>query len=123
MSTTTETPRYFRHRYPDGHLGWFVTDYKLGREEARHRLDSGLARLRPELAGLVSTLDYSWEGDRLNFQAGVMWQTITGGIEVLDDAIRIEIDLPWMMQLLADTITKQVRGRGLAMLEKPPGES
>lgn len=96
--------------------------HKLGRQEAKRRVDSGLIRLRPELAGLVSSLDYSWEADRLNFRASAMWQTITGAIEVLDEAIRIEIELPWMMRLLADTITKQVRGRGVAMLEKPPGE-
>ena len=59
---------------------------------------------------------------RLNFRASAMWQTITGAIEVLDETVRIEIDLPWLMRLLGDTVTKQVRGRGLAMLEKPPGE-
>ena len=96
--------------------------HRLGRQEARRRLDSGISRLRPELAGLVSALDYSWAGDRLNFRASAMWQTITGAIEVLDDTVRIEIDLPWLMRLLGDTVTKQVRGRGLAMLEKPPGE-
>ena len=94
--------------------------HRLGREEARRRLDSGIGRLQPELAGLISSLDYRWDGDRLNFNASAMWQTITGAIDVLDDAVRIEIDLPWMMRLLADTVTKQVRGRGLAMLEKPP---
>jgi Putative polyhydroxyalkanoic acid system protein (PHA_gran_rgn) len=97
--------------------------HRLGRQEAKRRLDSGISRLRPELAGLVSTLDYSWDRDRLNFSASAMWQTITGAIEVLDDAIRIEIDLPWMMGLLADTIAKQVRGHGVRMLEKPPGEA
>jgi hypothetical protein len=96
--------------------------HSLGRQEAKRRLDSGISRLRPELAGLVSSLDYSWEADRLNFRASAMWQTITGVIEVLDDAVRIEIELPWVMRLLADTVTKQVRGRGLAMLEKPPRE-
>jgi putative polyhydroxyalkanoate system protein len=96
--------------------------HRLGRQEARRRLDSGISRLRPELAGLVSALDYSWQGDRLNFRASAMWQTITGAIEVLDETVRIEIDLPWLMRLLGDTVTKQVRGRGLAMLEKPPGE-
>jgi hypothetical protein len=40
---------------------------------------------------------------------------------VLDDAVRIEVYLPWMMSLLADTVAKQVRRRGIAMLEKPPG--
>jgi hypothetical protein len=96
--------------------------HSLGRQEAKRRLDSGISRLRPELAGLVSSLDYSWETDRLNFRASAMWQTIAGAIEVLDDAVRIEIELPSVMRLLADTVTNQVRGRGLAMLEKPPGE-
>jgi len=96
--------------------------HRLGREEAKRRLDSGISRIRPELAGLVSALDYSWDQDRLNFRAVAMWQAITGAIEVLDDVVRIEIDLPWMMRLLGETIMKQVRGRGIAMLEKPPGE-
>ena len=96
--------------------------HRLGREEAKRRLDSGISRIRPELAGLVSSFDYSWDQDRLNFRAVAMWQAITGAIEVLDDVVRIEIDLPWMMRLLGETIMKQVRGRGIAMLEKPPGE-
>jgi len=96
--------------------------HRLGREEAKRRLDSGISRIRPELAGLVSSFDYSWDQDRLNFRAVAAWQAITGAIEVLDDVVRIEIDLPWMMRLLGETIMKQVRGRGLAMLEKPPGE-
>ena len=97
--------------------------HRLGRQEAKRRLDSGIGRLRPELSGLVSALDYSWDQDRLNFTASAMWQTITGAIEVLDDAVRIEIELPWMMRLLAETIAKQVRGRSIAMLEKPPTDA
>ena len=94
--------------------------HRLGRQEAKRRVDSGVGRLRPELGAMVSGLDYSWEGDTLNFNASAMWQTITGRLEILDDAVRIEIDLPWIMSLLSDTITKQVRGRGIALLEKPP---
>lgn len=97
--------------------------HKLGRQEAKRRLDTGIGRLRPELGALVSGLDYRWEGDTLSFNASAMWQTITGRIEVLDDAIRIEIDLPWIMSLLSDTITAQVRRRGMALLAKPPEEA
>ena len=97
--------------------------HRLGRQEAKRRLDTGISRLGPELAGLVRTLDYSWDADRLSFRASAMWQTITGAIEVLDDAVRVEIHLPWMMHLLADTVARQVRRRGIAMLEKPPGEA
>ena len=96
--------------------------HRLGRQEAKRRLDSGIGRLRPELGALLSGLDYGWDGDTLNFNASAMWQAITGRIEVLDEAVRVEIDLPWIISLLSDTITKQVRGRGLALLEKPPHE-
>jgi hypothetical protein len=97
--------------------------HRLGRQEAKRRLESGISRIRPELASLVSTFDYSWHGDTLNFTAAAMWQTITGRLAVLDDAVRIEIDLPWLMRLLGETIAKRVRDRGIAMLEKPPGEA
>ena len=39
------------------------------------------------------------------------------------DVVRVEIDLPWIMQLLRDTVAKRVRGRGVALLEKPQGEA
>jgi hypothetical protein len=42
--------------------------------------------------------------------------------EVLDDAVRVEIDLPWVMQFLRDIIAKRVHGRGIALLERPPDE-
>jgi hypothetical protein len=52
-----------------------------------------------------------------------MWQQITGRIEVLNNTVRVEIELPWVMQLLRDTIAKRVRGRGVGLLERPPGEA
>ena len=97
--------------------------HTLGRSEARRRLDSGIGRLRPELGALLSGLDYHWEGDTLNFIASAMWQRIVGRIEVLDDVVRVEIDLPWIMQFLRDTVAKQVRGRGVALLERPTREA
>jgi len=96
--------------------------HRLGRREAKLRLDSGMSRIQSELAAFVGGFDYSWEDDRLNFRASAMWQTITGRLDVLDDAVRIEIDLPWMMRLLRETITRRIRGWGIALLEKPPGE-
>lgn len=97
--------------------------HRLGRQEARRRLDSGISRLRPELGVFLGGLDYHWEADTLKFSASAMWQQITGRIEVLDDAVRVEIDLPWMMQLLRDTVARRVRGRGVALLDKPPGDA
>jgi hypothetical protein len=93
---------------------------KLGRQEARRRLDTGIGKLKPELGVILSGLDYHWKSDTLHFTGTAMWQPITGRIEVLEDTVRVEIDLPWAMQLLADTITKRVRSRAIALLDKPP---
>ena len=57
---------------------------------------------------------------RWKFIASALWQQITGRIEVLDDAVRVEIDLPWAMQLLRDTIARRVHGRGVGLLDRPP---
>ena len=65
--------------------------HRLGRQEARRRLDSGIGRLQRELGALLSGLDHHWQGDTLYFTASAMWQRITGRIEVLDDAVRVEI--------------------------------
>ncbi|HZU89982.1 MAG TPA: polyhydroxyalkanoic acid system family protein [Stellaceae bacterium] len=94
--------------------------HRLGRSEAKRRLDDGIGRLRPELARYVNTLDIEWQGDRLNFRARALMQTISGRLDVFEETIRLEIDLPWLLRLLAPTITRQIRGRGRELLEKPP---
>ncbi len=94
--------------------------HRLGRQEARRRLDSGINRLRPELAQYVNALDMDWQGDRLNFQARALGQTITGRLDVLDDSVHLEIDLPWMLRLVTEMIAPQIRSRGRELLEKPP---
>jgi hypothetical protein len=93
---------------------------RLGRQEARRRLDAGLTRLKAELGAILGGLDYHWQNDTLHFAGTAMWQRITGRIEMVDDTVRIEIGLPWAIRLLADSIAKRVRSRGIALLEKPP---
>ena len=93
--------------------------HRLGREEAKGRLDYGVSRVRAELGALVTALDYRWQADTLNFRVEAFWQMVTGRIAVLDDAVDIEIDLPWMLRLLAGTARRQARERTLLMLEKP----
>jgi hypothetical protein len=48
-----------------------------------------------------------------------MLQTITGRIEVYDDFVRIELELPRLLHLLAKTIAGQIEHRAAALLEGP----
>jgi hypothetical protein len=93
--------------------------HRLGREEAKRRIDTGIARVGPELGAFVNELDYHWQADTLHVSARAMWQTITGRIAVLDEAVRVEIDLPWLMRLIGDSVGRQVRERVILMLQGP----
>ena len=93
--------------------------HRLGREEAKRRIDSGLASVRAEVAPYVKTLDYTWDDHRLDFRVVAMMQTITGRIEVYDDFVRIDLELPRLLHLLARTIQGRIENRAAALLEGP----
>ena len=95
--------------------------HRLGRDEAKRRIERGLDSIRSEVAGYVRSLDYSWNGYTLDFRASAMLQTISGRLDVQDDAVRIELGLPRLLHLLARTIAGRVEQHGKALLEGPKG--
>jgi hypothetical protein len=93
--------------------------HRLGRDEAKRRIDSGLGTIRTELAQFVKSLDYSWEDYRLDFRATAMFQTITGRIEVYEEFVKVELDLPRLLHMLAKTIAGRIEKTATVLLEKP----
>ena len=93
--------------------------HRLGRDEAKRRIDSGLGAIRGEIAQYVSALEYHWKDYRLEFRVTAMLQTITGRIEVLDDAVRVELGLPRLLHLVAKRIAGRIEQQARAMLEPP----
>ena len=93
--------------------------HRLGRDEAKRRIDSGLGTIRTELAAYVKSLEYSWDGDTLEFRGSAMLQTITGRIEVYDDHVRVELGLPRLLHLAAKAIAGRIERQGRILLEGP----
>ncbi len=93
--------------------------HRLGRDEAKRRIDSGLGSIRTEVAPYVSRMDTSWDGYTLHFDVAAMLQKITGRLEVEDNAVRIEIALPMLLHMIAKTITGRIERSGAALLEGP----
>src|SRR5919199_3980198 len=94
--------------------------HELGRQEVKNRLQNGMGQLRSQLAPFASSIEESWTGDRLDFRLVTLGQTITGAIDVLDDSVRIEVHLPWILSLIAEKLKGRIRQQGIAMLEKKP---
>ncbi|MET0720298.1 MAG: polyhydroxyalkanoic acid system family protein [Tardiphaga sp.] len=92
--------------------------HRLGREEAVRRLKSGFERAGSQFGGLLDISEQAWNGDRLTFRASALGQHASGLIDVLEDSIRIEVSLPWLLAKMADKLIPAIRREGTLMLEK-----
>jgi hypothetical protein len=95
--------------------------HRLGKQEAKARLDAGFANLAAEMGGGRARLvrvRQSWDGDRLHFQAAALGQSVTGRVEVGESEVRVEIDLPAFLANFANAIRGRVQNAGRLLLEK-----
>src|SRR5688572_26968906 len=91
--------------------------HSLGHVEARRRLDSGFTRLSSELgAGSVCAATHTWRGDRMDFGATVLHQSVTGRLDVEDDRVHIEVDLPALLAAFAARISGRLQRQGQLLL-------
>ena len=92
--------------------------HQLGRAEARRRIDHGMGQFVAQVGGAAQNVQQAWTGDRLDFAALVMGQSITGAIHVLDDAARVEVVLPGLLGLMAGKIKGRLQKEGQILLQK-----
>ncbi len=96
--------------------------HSLGRAEARNRIEKGFGSMRSQLTGGFGSVALSfnerWEGDRLYFEGSGLGQQVTGRLDVLDDSVVIEVQLPDLLAALAETIMGKVKKQGQLLLEK-----
>jgi hypothetical protein len=92
--------------------------HDLGREEAHRRLQRGFGQIREQIVGRAIAFEEQWEGERLHFKAGGLGQHVSGRVDVLDDSVRIEVDLPWILASLAEKMKGRLQKTGTLLLEK-----
>lgn len=92
--------------------------HTLGKAEATRRLQGGVSRLKSQFGGQIASIDEQWTADRLDFRVGAMGQTVTGHLDVLEDAVRVEVQLPWILAMVAEKAKSFIRKQGTLMLEK-----
>jgi hypothetical protein len=93
--------------------------HRLGKEEAKHRLQAGFHNVRSNVGESFMVLKDTWAGDHLDFQASLLGQSTTGTVDVAEDHVRLEVQLPWVLAILADKAKALVKRQGQLMLEKP----
>jgi hypothetical protein len=92
--------------------------HSLGKDEAVRRLKSGLGNAQSNFGHLFKVQEETWTIDHLQFRVGALGQVASGSIDVADDRVRLEVQLPWLLAKVAEAIQPLIRQEGLLMLER-----
>ena len=95
-----------------------IINHRLGKVEAIRRLRDGFASTNGNLGGLIATEQATWEGDTLHFRMRALGQSAMGSIQVLDNALRIEVSLPVLLAQAAKRLLPILREETTRLLEK-----
>lgn len=92
--------------------------HRLGKDEAKRRLQAGFSNVRSSVGETFVVLKDAWRGEHLDFEASLLGQSTTGMVDVADDHVRLEVQLPWVLAVLANKAKALVEKQGRLMLEK-----
>jgi putative polyhydroxyalkanoic acid system protein len=92
--------------------------HQLGKDEAIRRLKGGLGQLKEKTDGKLAAVEDSWSDNRADFRLAVLGQTASGNLEVLEDSVRLEVQLPWLLAMVAEKVRPLIEKQGHLMLEK-----
>ena len=92
--------------------------HEIGVAEARRRLDQGFDRIEREIASGMARVKKTWDGDRMTFTAEVLGQAIVGRMDVFERSIRLEVDLPPILAMVANTIKGRLKKQTTLLLTK-----
>jgi ribose 1,5-bisphosphokinase PhnN len=95
-----------------------TVSHQLSRQEAKNRLQNNMEQIHARLARYTSAVESRWTEDHMDFHVAAVGQMVTGRIDVLDDAVRVEVHLPWLLSRLGTRIGDRIRQQGRTMLAK-----
>ncbi len=95
-----------------------IIGHRLGKVEAVRRLKEGFARTDGHLGSMIAIEHETWEGDTLRFRIRALGQTAAASVEVLEDALHIEVSLPWLLAKAAKQLLPILCREATLLLEK-----
>jgi hypothetical protein len=92
--------------------------HQLGKQEAHRRLQGGFGKLKEQFGDKLGHIEDTWTGDHADFRVTVLGQSVTGALDVMDAEVRVEVQLPWMLAMVAEKAKGLISKQGALMLEK-----
>jgi Putative polyhydroxyalkanoic acid system protein (PHA_gran_rgn) len=91
--------------------------HKLGKDEALRRIKPALGKASSSFP-VLTVEEEVWSGDSMTFRVRALGQIAAGKVDVGEQAVRLEVMLPWLLHKFAEVVQKTIAGRGRILLEK-----
>ena len=91
--------------------------HKLGQAEAQSRIENGFGKAEDQMGGMGVSIEHTWAENVMSFVATAMGQNVNGRLTVMETAVRIELDLPWMLAKLAAPFLDKLKAKTQVLLE------
>ena len=94
--------------------------HELTREEVRRRLRANSDRMGDAIPGGMADITTSWPSeDTMAMSISAMGQSMDGAVEIEDNRVVFNIDLPLALGFVAPMVEGAIRQQGQALLAPP----
>ena len=97
--------------------------HRLGKAEAVRRLKAGLSSAQTDFKHVFTVQEETWVGDSLTFRISALGQAASGIIDVREDHVQMELQLPWLLHQIVEKAQGLIRKRGQLLLENAVNSS
>lgn len=94
--------------------------HSLGVEEAQKRVQAGLEALKQKYADKLSALTVDWSDARADLAITVMGHSLKGALEFFPEVVRVSLELPWVLAMVAEKAKGMLTREAENMLRLPP---
>jgi hypothetical protein len=94
--------------------------HQLSPEEAKRRVHDGIDALQSKLGDKLGHLKIDWAETHADVLLTVMGHNLRGGLDFLPGIVRVSLELPWALALIAEKIKGTIAQHTGEMLHLPP---
>jgi hypothetical protein len=91
--------------------------HSLSSEEAKGRVQGMISSLKDQYGDKISDLNEEWSGDTGRFSLRAMGYKLAGTLQVTENDVRVDGDLPWAAKPFQGTIEATIRERAERLLQ------
>jgi Putative polyhydroxyalkanoic acid system protein (PHA_gran_rgn) len=92
--------------------------HRLGKAEAVRRLKSGMSSVQSDFRHIFTVQEETWVGDSMTFRISALGQEASGVIDVREDDVQLQVQLPWLLHRIAEKAQGMIKSRGQLLLDK-----